>query len=231
MMTTETVPFVHWNELEFQWSQGEHVALIGATGLGKTTLALNLLPMRRYIVVFASKPRDKVMTSLRKQGYKYVKEWKPYSPAKYPKRLLWPPADKLDSKDKQRETFHDAFERIYVEGSWTVFVDETWYLVNTLHLGQDIKTYLLQARSLNISLLLAAQRPAWIPVEVFNQSTHLFFFRENDERNLKRISDIGWLSAQTIRREVANLPKHITLYVNSRDGTMFKTQSPRMGAA
>ncbi|MGY5106759.1 hypothetical protein, partial [Streptomyces sp. 900105245] len=93
-------------------------------------------------------------------------------------------------------------------------------------LTRAVKVYLQQARSIGISLVVASQRPAWIPVEVFDQSTHLFFWRDNDERNLNRMAGIGWLSANTIREAIANLPQYHVLYVNTRTGEMMITRMP-----
>lgn len=229
--TPATVPYLPWNEFHryfrAQWRQGEHVGIIGPTGQGKTTLALNLIPLRRYMAVFATKPRDDVMAALIRDGYRRMSTWK-YRPAhKVPRRILWPNARKLGSSDTQRIVFRDAFEKIYIEGGWTVFVDEMWYVVNQLKLGHEIKQYLLQARSLKVSLILLAQRPAWVPVETFDQCTHLFFFRENDLRNVQRISSIGFLDARVIQNAVLRLEMHHCLYINSRTGEMYITLAPK----
>jgi energy-coupling factor transporter ATP-binding protein EcfA2 len=210
------------------WRAGEHFALIGPTGQGKTTMLLNLLPMHPYNVVFATKPRDETMDGLISTGYVKLDRWRSLDPEHYPRRVLWPDASTLDSVPRQKEVFHDAFQRIYREGGWTVALDETWYLANVLKLGADIKLYLLQARSLGISLVAASQRPAMIPVEIYDMSTHLMFWRDNDETNLKRLSGISWRSANLIRSIIANLDEHQVLYVNTRTGRMLRTRCPAL---
>lgn len=227
----EEVPYVPWDQFVgryFRWKQGEHLAIIGPTGQGKTNLALNLLPLRRFVTVFATKPRDDVMALLKRRGYVTLKKWKPLNVTMYPRRILWPDATSLYSEKSQSEAFKLAFEKIYREGGWCLFLDEVWYMTNKLKFGNEIKTYLLQARSLQISLLLAAQRPAWIPVETFDQSTHLFFYRDNDQRNLSRIASIGSLDSATIRYHVERLGDYEALYVNSRNSKMYRTISPQI---
>lgn len=222
-------PRVPWDVFlrqELQWLPGEHFALIGPTGQGKTTMLLNLLPLHPYVTVFVTKPRDEVMESLLFQGYVKLERWQSIDPRQWPRRLLWPNATELDSLERQKEVFHNAFRTIYREGGWTVAIDETWYVVNELKLGADIKLFLLQARSLGISLLCASQRPAYIPLEIYDQSTHLMFWRDNDESNLKRISGISWRSANLIRNIVANLERYQVLYVNTRTGRMLRTRIP-----
>ncbi len=129
-------------------------------------------------------------------------------------------------KQTQREVFHDAFGKIYREGNWTVALDETWWIDNELGLGSDIKVFLLQARSLGISLLAATQRPAWVPRELYTSCTHLMFWRTNDETDLRSISGIGWRSSELIKDAVANLDLFQVLYVNTRTGEMARTKSP-----
>lgn len=224
-------PRVPWDvflDREFTWESGEHIGLIGPTGQGKTTLLTHLLPLHKYVTVMATKPRDITMDRLIRTGYEPIREWKSMDPKEYPRRVLWPDAGRLDSVAHQREAFHEAFAKIYREGGWTVAVDELWYMGQILKLEMDIKLYLLQARALDISLLVATQRPAWVPLEVYDQSTHLFFWRDNDETNLRRLSGISFRSADLIRSVVANLEKYQVLYINTRTGRMLRTRSPKL---
>lgn len=224
---------IEWNEFiatKFDWKQGEHVALIGPTGAGKTTLALGLLPMREYVCVLGTKPRDNTLDNLAKNGYKKIDKWKAMDPRIYPRRILWPDATKLrESTEKQKAEFRDALDAIYKEGSWCVYIDELWFIIHHLKMEMDVRTYLQQARALDISLMVATQRPAFVPLEVYDQSTHLFFWRDNDERNLRRLSGISFRSAKEVREVIADLPLYDVLYINTRDGVMVRTRAPKAG--
>lgn len=223
-------PRVPWDRFATEylgaWKAGEHFALIGPTGQGKTTMLMNLLPYRPYVVVFATKPRDASMDEFIRAGYVKWRKWRSEPAREIPRRVLWPDATKLDSETTQREVFHDAMAKIYVEGGWTLAIDETWYMIQTLKMEREIKTYLLQARALGISLVCATQRPAFVPLEIYDQSTHLMFWRDNDESNLKRLSGISWRSADLIRSVVADLERHQVLYINTRTGEMLRTRCP-----
>lgn len=224
-------PRVPWDKFlrdVFKWRNGQHVALIGPTGQGKTTLLVQLAPLHPYVTVFGTKPRDETMEYFLKRGWLKMERWRSLDPRDFPKRVLWPDATRLDSRQNQRMVFADAMERIFREGGWTVVIDETWYFVNELKLESYIKLYLLQARSLGISLVNATQRPAFVPLEIYDQSTHLFFFRDNDETNLRRLSGISWRSADLIRSIVSELDEHQVLYVNTRTGQMARTRSPKV---
>lgn len=212
---------------QLNWKQGEHVGLIGPTGQGKTTLAMALLPLRKYVVAFATKPRDDTMRDLVKYGgYVQIEKWKNLEASTIPRRVLWPDVTRLDSDQKQAAIFRHALRQIYRSGMWCVFMDEMMFLSQNLHLEREIKTYLTQARSLKISLVVASQRPAWIPVEVYDQSTHLFFWRDNDERNLRRISGVSFISADLVRYVVSHLDEYEVLYVCTRTGAMLRTKAP-----
>jgi len=234
-LSTEA-PRIPWDVFvrQLDWDAGEHFGLIGPTGQGKTTMLLNLLPLHPYVVVFATKPSDATMDALIATGYLKMEWWQSLDPAYYPRRVVWPDATRLGSVPHQYEVFLDAFERIYREGGWTLAIDELRYFMDVLKgrptqkpLGEYIKLYLMQARSLSISLVVATQRPAFVPLEVYDQSTHLMFWRDNDETNLKRLSGISWRSADLIRGIVANLDTYQVLYINTRTGKMLRTHCPK----
>lgn len=75
-------PVVPWSTFmqRMDWRQGEHVTLVGATGGGKTTTAIQLLPMRDWVVTFATKPADDTLDQLVASGYKRVPTWPPGPP-------------------------------------------------------------------------------------------------------------------------------------------------------
>lgn len=204
----------------FYWKQGQHVACIGPNGAGKTTLALYLVDQRQYVAAFVTKPRDKVMDTLltKGSGYKRLLQWKDYDPNIVPKRLIWPDARQLGSEGKQKVEFKNALSNIYIQGGWTVYIDELFFVSEVLGLATDVRTFLTQARSLDISMLCTTQRPARVPVEIFDQSTHLFFWQENDERNLKTLGGISWANSSTVMDLIAHLDPHECLYVNVRHG-------------
>lgn len=221
-------PIVPWEEFYhdiFLWKQGQHVACIGPTDSGKTTLSLAILDKRRYVVALCTKPRDDVLDALRHRASFYKMEtWETKSPELYPKRILWPNALDLYSAQIQQKEFRKALSRIYREGNWCVYVDELWFIIHHLKMDLEIRTYLQQARSNGISLVVATQRPKFVPLEIYDQSQHLFFWRDTDEENLKRISGISWLNAATVRGLVARLERHQFLYVNTPTGTMYRSK-------
>jgi hypothetical protein len=86
--------------------------------------------------------------------------------------------------------------------------------------------YLLQGRALGLSLVAATQRPKFVPLEVYDQSTHLFFWRDNDENNLRRLAEINANNSRLLKFIIPNLERYQVLYVNTRTGDMARTRAP-----
>jgi hypothetical protein len=63
-----------------------------------------------------------------------------------------------------------------LQGGWTVYTDETWFVEHRLGLTLEIEDLLTQGRSQDsrpLTMALAAQRPARISRFVLSQATHV----------------------------------------------------------
>jgi hypothetical protein len=245
----ETPPDEYAPVLEFDdfmtyvldWRQDQHLGLVGPTGQGKSNLLYWLLRQRAYVTYFATKIKDATLEAYAaKGGYVRIEDWppmqghrpfrRPVSAIDMPRRLLWPDATSIHSEVRQIEVFNRAIADIYVQGGWCTVWDDFWYLIHILGLEKQSKKMLLNARSNDIPFVVGTQRPAGNRlVELFDQAHHLFFFRDNDEPNLKRIGGVGWQSSDRIRGFVANLEQYQALYVNTRQGWMYRVTAPDLG--
>lgn len=231
----ERVPYVPWEQFlaQWVWNQGEHMSTVGPTGSGKSTLVRALLPRRKYVIVLGTKPRDRVLDKLvRVDGFTRITEWPPPTPpwwrqitAGWDDRLiLWPPFRHADDRAVQRDVFERALGDVFAEGGWTVVVDEAFYLADELGLKRWLTTLWTQGRSNDLSVVAGTQRPAFVPLHMYDQAAHLFFFADNDEVNLRRVGGLGGLSARVVRETVAALPRHQVLYVDTRNRTLLRTR-------
>lgn len=225
------IPAYSWSQFmeSFDWNQGEHIGMVGPTGEGKTNLSMLLLPQRDYVTVLATKPYDETLDLYAKAfHYKKLATWNPkLKVEKVPRRILWPDArDLKNGIPEQRRVFYAALSDIYQRGGWCVYWDELWWICTQLGMTNEAKIFLQQGRSVGLSNIMATQRPAWVPLEVYDMSTHLFFWADNDETNLRRISSIGSFNSAAIRARVATLRQYEVLYVNTRDKYMCTTLPP-----
>jgi hypothetical protein len=201
--------------------------LIGPTGQGKTTLLIAILGQRQYVAVFATKPADPSMDALIESGYDRYTEWLRVSSAKSPRRVIWPDASNIDAENTQKLVFDQAFRAIYREQNWCLVNDEGWYIAEMLKLKQHQRVMWTQGRSLGISYVVATQRPAWVPVEMYDGSTHIFFWRTTETDAVRRMSGLGAANSELVKFIVPRLEMHQALYVNTRTGDMRRTRAPR----
>lgn len=152
------------------WLQGEHVAIVGDTGSGKSYLESKLIRARGYIIVLKTKPDDDDGTKFR--GFRKVRTLSGIRPT-HDWYLLEP---KTEPPGAERAELQAALSLGYKEEGWTLCADELYYL-SLLKLDYDINKVLTQGRSKHVTFVGCAQRQQWISRFFLSQSTHCFFFR------------------------------------------------------
>jgi hypothetical protein len=220
--------YVDWDTFlqGFQFIQGEHITCVGATGSGKTTLALKLIGYRQYVAVLATKNRDESLyPKLQAKGYKLTGD--PDLDYQKTPRVIFRPkleAPTGEAQEEQREAFRRLLVNVFNEGGWCLYGDEIRYLSQNLGLSTELETLWLQGRSMGVSMVVATQRPVSIPVLAFESATHLFLFRATDRTNIQRMSEFGGADVDLIRYTVPRLPRYEVLYVDTRTGQMLRTK-------
>ena len=145
------------------WKQGEHMAIIGDTGSGKTFLEARLMELRDNVVVCRTKPDD-----IKFPGFKVVRT---ATAMDVTGRYLLTP-----KYERQAIEIADALTKAWEQGHWTIAIDELYYATNMLKLDAYVNRLLTQGRSKRITVITGMQRPAWISRFALSQSTHTFLF-------------------------------------------------------
>jgi hypothetical protein len=234
----DDVPYVEWADFldQFVWNQGEHVTAVGPTGTGKTFLILALIEWRAaltdkwHAVILATKPKDKELSRLDPRRWVVLgrerwfrRDWPP--PALARLVIVWPKWKRAADFKKQRAAFLRVFDGAFSDGHWAIYVDELEYFCRRLRMQDELQDCWKQGRSLRVTLIGSFQRPAWVPLDAYSAATHLFFWRTNDETDLRRIGGVGGMSSTLIREVVSTLDhqSHEVLYLNTRTGAMLRT--------
>ncbi len=182
------------------WLQGEHVAIVGDTGSGKSYLEAKLIELRKYVIVIKTKPDLDDTEKFR--GFKWISSPQEIKPTQ-DRYLLKPP------HDKERPVIQETLDLAYNETGWTVCGDEMYYLT-MLKLERPVNRILTQGRSLGVTFVGCAQRAPWVTRFFLSQSMHCFFFA-SEGRDIKILSEA---TSPRIAPYMSRLRRYECVYFN-----------------
>lgn len=219
------------------YQDGEHVAFLGPTGSGKTTIAFDLMDElatpERPVVLFVMKPEDDVVKDYKKlTGFRKTEQWPPVTRRGISKKgggflkkrrgwIFWPRHGLRDIRRDDRmleRQFRSALNECYRKGKRIVFADEVVGLAKDLNLEKELNAIWTRGRSMRCGLWAAAQRPFHAPVAMYGQSEHLIIFKDSDKRSRDRYDEIGGVDDAEIKDVVMTLKKHEFLYIGRNMG-------------
>ena len=216
------------------WRPGQHVALIGVTGMGKSTFALGILQLRRYILALDAKGGDRTLAS---SGWDRLTEWP------IPSRT-WDQieetgtgrfivgfrtrsiADRVKLVALLRRCLEDSFEL----GGFTIYADEFQLLADRklMNLGALIEEFLIAARDRGSSVVTSYQAPAWVPRAASRQASWIVLWPTRDEGVIKALAAIIGRPWQLVMQVMEEMPPHHVLVVGlDPRAPMVITKAPR----
>lgn len=200
------------------YNQGEHVAIEGPTGSGKTALGLCLCkiigsrkakdgrPSR--VTVIQTKPRDDTLRQiLPADEWPEIKRWPPGYGQEHV--VIWPRGGKPSGRARRQQVvLLPLLDTIYVEGSQTVYIPEAAYfernLPHGMGMGGLMEQFWSDARSNKLGVIGDTQRPRQVTRLMWSEPSWLFIFQPDDEDDLRRVAELSGR-----KRDVWNIVPHL----------------------
>lgn len=215
------------------WRPGQHMALIGPTGAGKSTFAVGAMAHRRYVLALDPKGGD---STLETSGYERLVEWplpqKVYDaiaegrPARF---IVGGKTRTLADRALLEELLRRVLDGVFESRGWTVYADEFQLLADRklMGLGPQTELLLIAARDKGISVVTSYQAPAWVPTAASRQATWIVLWPTRDLNVVKALAEIIGRDWRMLQEAVWALPEHHVL-ISSRNvhAPLIVTKAP-----
>jgi hypothetical protein len=193
------------------WRQGEHVALIGGTGSGKTYVSADLLDFRSFVCCLSIKPHDDTLKRFQKREPRYVtvKTWPPN--VQINRCIFKCKPTKLGDR-AQAGRVREVLDGIHKAEGWTALLDDVAYIVNTLGLRREVVDLYNVGRSSGITLVGALQQPTSVtanaPSEIKKQTKHTLLWKFTSTPDIQSCADLCGINRADMRRYMNALQFH-----------------------
>jgi hypothetical protein len=230
------------------WKPGQHWALIGPTGEGKSTHAVGLLGLRKWVLSLDPKGEDETLEA---SGYVRLRTIPP--PRGYPvgrpqpgtERWIWErvnnglPVGLIAGfeavTDEQDAALHklmrDAVTWCRRTRGWTLYVDEFELLSSQrmFRLGPDIERMLITARRAGTSVVTSFQAAAWVSKHATRQASFTSLWPTRDRAMIKNVAESMGRDWREVAAIVDELPPYHTLTIPKQiRRPMLITSAPKI---
>jgi len=225
--TPEVMLWPQWiTEQVAETKQGQHKLFVGPTQSGKTTLARIMLRMRKYVVVFGTKPKDSSLDKYIAEGYKRINQWPPKPKDLRPnsngevRLLLWPEINSYEDLHRHKDIYRRALGDIFTEGGWAIGCDEGLWIADKRGLGLDSELAAIAygAASNKVSMYLCIQRPSGLSRVTWSSVSDAYVFHLGVTNDVRELASLGTYSPKDATLAIQQLQGHQFLRLPCRGG-------------
>jgi hypothetical protein len=217
------------------WTPGQHWALIGPTGEGKSTMAVGLLEGRKWVLSLDPKGEDETLES---SGYQRLTSVPPPrdrigalrgKPKPGSDEWVWDRVQKGQPvgliagfealTDEEDAALHalmrDAVTWCRRTRGWTLYVDEFELLSSQrmFRLGPDIERMLITARRAGTSVVTSFQAAAWVSKHATRQASFTSLWPTRDRQMIKNVAEAMGRDWRVVAAAIDELPPFHTLTI------------------
>lgn len=178
--------------IPFPMQQGDHVAVVGDTGTGKSTLMARLLLARQFSIAVKTKRDPIKFPGKRVTKLNRGRLQRSGLDLRDPRVDRWyldlsTGRDIRSFRREQQEEINLLFDRVWDAGGWAVLLDETFYVNTVLKLKEPLEAMLTQGRSMGITMMMGIQRPVDVTRFVMSSASHVIAYRQ-DGRDVETLT-------------------------------------------
>jgi hypothetical protein len=236
------------------WQPGQHIAMIGPTGEGKSTFAVGLLSLRRYVMALDPKGEDETLSA---SGYERVdalpsgqirlwwhlsragRQWSRIEQRLaegHPQRIIVGGPSRTEEQDARNQALmRKSFAYARESTGWTVYVDE-FELISSqrmFRLGPNVERMLISARRDGTSVVTSFQAAAWVSKHATRQARYAVIWPTGDRQMIENVAKSMGRDWRHLAAAVDELPPYHVLVVprGKNGGPVICTSAPKLALA
>jgi hypothetical protein len=253
-----------WDEylryMAWAWKPGQHIAMIGPTGEGKTTLAAGLLGLRNWVLALDPKGEDETLTAsgferitslpnearslldtiaFRLSHWQTARQWddihQRIAEGRPARVIVGGAARTADEDAANQDLMRRSFAYAREAGGWTVYVDE-FELISSqrmFRLGPQVERMLISARRDGTSVITSFQAAAWVSKHATRQARFAVIWPTGDRDMIESVARSMGRDKRELAAAVDELPPfHVLCVPRGKNGGPFVcTSAPALTLA